>query len=175
VLQPYPYAGGQASHNPDGRVRAGVRLSVDVGSARIGVARCDRDGLLASPLTTIRRGPGDLDAVAALVAEQGAIEVIVGLPAGLSGREGAAAAAARGFAMALVARLYAVPVRLVDERYTTVIAHDALRQGGRGSRERRPVVDMAAAALILQGALDTERSTGRPAGELVVRPSGAGG
>jgi putative Holliday junction resolvase len=130
--------------------------------------------MLASPLTTIRRGHGDLDAVVALVAEQGAIEVIVGLPAGLSGREGAAAAAARGFATSLVARLGAIPVRLVDERYTTVIAHDVLRRGGRGSRERRPVVDMAAAALILQGALDTERSTGRPAGELA-GPSGAGG
>jgi len=138
------------------------------------VARCDPDGLLASPLTTIRRGHGDLETVAALVAEQGAIEVIVGLPTGLSGREGTAAATARAFATSLVARLNVIPVRLVDERYTTVIAHDALRQGGRGSRERRPVVDMAAATLILQGALDTERSTGKPAGELV-RPSGAGG
>jgi putative Holliday junction resolvase len=155
-------------------VRVGVRLAVDVGSARIGVARCDPGGTLASPLTTIRRGRGDLDTLAALVAEQGAIEVVVGLPAGLSGQEGAAAAAARGFATSLVARLGPTPVRLVDERYTTVIAHDALRQGGRGSRERKPVVDMAAAALILQGALDTERSTGQPAGELV-RPAGAGG
>jgi putative Holliday junction resolvase len=66
-------------------------------------------------------------------------------------------------------------VRLVDERFTTVLAHDALRQGGRGSKERKTHVDKAAAALILQGALDTERSTGQPAGELVVSASGAGG
>jgi putative Holliday junction resolvase len=66
-------------------------------------------------------------------------------------------------------------VRLVDERFTTVIAHDALRRGGRGSRARRPVVDQAAAALILQGALDTERTTGKPAGELVGSTAGAGG
>jgi len=148
---------------------------VDVGSARIGVARCDPDGLLASPLATIRRGDGDLGELASLAAGEGAIEVIVGLPTGLSGRDGAAAAQARSFAAALAARLAPVPVRLVDERFTTTIAHNALRQAGRGSRARRPVVDKAAAALILQGALDTERSTGKPAGELVGSAPGAGG
>jgi putative pre-16S rRNA nuclease len=156
-------------------LRVGTRLAVDVGSTRIGVARCDPDGLLASPLTTISRGRGDLESLAALAAGQGAIEVLVGLPTGLSGREGAAAAGARAFAGALAARLAPVPVRLVDERFTTVMAHEALREGGRGSRARRPVVDQAAAALILQGALDTERSTGRPAGELVGSAPGAGG
>lgn len=155
-------------------MRFGTRLAVDVGSTRIGVARCDPDGLLASPLATIRRGPGDLDGLASLAADEGAIEVIVGLPTGLSGREGAAAAQARAFAEALAARLAPRPVRLVDERFTTVIAHDALRQAGRGSRARRPVVDQAAAALILQGALDTERTTGRPAGELIGSAAGAG-
>lgn len=156
-------------------MRFGTRLAVDVGSARIGVARCDPDGLLASPLATIPRGPGDLGSLASLAADEDAIEVIVGLPTGLSGREGAAAAQARVFAEALAARLAPVPVRLVDERFTTVIAHDALRRGGRGSRARRPVVDQAAAALILQGALDTERTTGEPAGELVGSAAGAGG
>jgi len=156
-------------------LRFGTRLAVDVGSARIGVARCDPDGLLASPLATIPRGPGDLDSLASLAADEDAIEVIVGLPTGLSGREGAAAAQARAFAEALAARLAPVPVRLVDERFTTVIAHDALRRGGRGSRARRPLVDQAAAALILQGALDTERTTGKPAGELVGSAAGAGG
>ena len=156
-------------------MRAGTRLAVDVGSARIGVARCDPDGLLASPLATIRRGHGDLGQLASLAAAEGAIEVIVGLPTGLSGRDGAAAAQARSFAAALAARLAPVPVRLVDERFTTAIAHNALRQAGRGSRARRPVVDKAAAALILQGALDTERSTGKPAGELVGSAPGAGG
>ena len=155
-------------------MRTGTRLAVDVGSTRIGVARCDPDGLLASPLATIRRGRGDLDRLASLAASEGAIEVIVGLPTGLSGREGSAAAQARSFAAALADRLAPLPVRLVDERFTTVIAHDALRQGGRGSRARRPVVDKAAAALILQGALDTERTTGSPAGELVSSAPGAG-
>ena len=156
-------------------MRAGIRLAVDVGSARIGVARCDPGGLLASPLTTIRRGRGDLDSLAALAAGEGAIELLVGLPTGLSGREGAAAADARSFAAALAARLAPLPVRLVDERFTTAMAHDALREGGRRERDRRPVVDKAAAALILQGALDTERSTGRPPGELVGSAPGASG
>lgn len=156
-------------------LRTGIRLAVDIGSTRIGIARCDPDGLLASPLTTISRGPGDIDALAALAAGEGAIEIVVGLPTGLSGREGAAAAQARAFAATLARALAPVPVRLVDERFTTVIAHDALRRGGRGARERRPVVDQAAAALILQGALDAERSTGRPAGELVGPAPGAGG
>jgi putative Holliday junction resolvase len=156
-------------------VRTGVRLAIDLGSARVGVARCDPDGLLASPLATVARGHGDLDGLAALAAEHGAMEVIVGLPTGLSGRPGAAAAQARAFAEALAARLAPVPVRLVDERFTTVLAHDALRQGGRGSRERRTQVDKAAAALILQGALDAERATGQPAGELVAAAAGAGG
>lgn len=156
-------------------MRDGVRLAVDFGSARVGVARCDPSGLLATPLATVPRGRADMDQLAALVSEHDPIEVIVGLPTGLSGREGAAATATREFARALAARLAPLPVRLVDERFTTVIAHDALRQGGRGSRERRPSVDKAAAALILQGALDAERSTGQPAGELVGSAPGAGG
>jgi putative holliday junction resolvase len=148
-------------------LRPGIRLAVDVGSARIGVARCDRAGVLASPLATIARGPGDLDSIARLAGEDEIIEIIVGLPTSLSGAEGRSAAGARAFAAELAARLDPVPVRLVDERFTTVIAHQALRQGGRDSRGRRPVIDQAAAALLLQGALDAERSTGRPAGEPV--------
>jgi putative holliday junction resolvase len=156
-------------------VRAGVRLAIDLGSARVGVARCDPDGVLATPLATVTRGRGDLHRLAALASEQGAVEVIVGLPTGLSGRQGTAAAEARAFAESLAARLAPLPVRLFDERFTTVLAHDALRQGGRGSRERRKHVDKAAAALILQGALDTERATGQPPGELVASVPGAGG
>lgn len=156
-------------------MRTGVRLGIDTGSARIGVARCDEDGLLASPLTTVQRGGGDLDSIARLARADEVIEIIVGLPVGLSGREGPAAAEARAFAARLASRVAPVPVRLVDERFTTVIAHDVLRHSGTDSRGRRPKVDKAAAALLLQGALDTERSTGRPAGELVGTVPGGGG
>jgi putative holliday junction resolvase len=148
-------------------LRRGVRLGVDVGKVRIGVAGCDPDGLLASPLATVARGRGDLAELAQVAAERRAVEVIVGLPTALSGREGASAADARRFAAALAERVTPLPVRLLDERFTTVLAHDALRRGGHDGRARRTVVDQAAAALLLQGALDTERSTGRPAGELV--------
>lgn len=152
-------------------MREGVRLAVDVGSVRVGVARSDPGGILASPLTVLRSGR--LDELATLVAGADAIEVIVGLPTSLSGREGAAAAAARGFAAELASRLAPVPVRLVDERFTTTQAHDALRRGGKDSRARRGTVDAAAAAVLLQGALDTERATGNPPGHLVTFGGGA--
>jgi putative Holliday junction resolvase len=148
-------------------VRQGIRLGVDVGTVRIGVARSDPGGLLASPLDTVRRGPGDLGELARLSAENEAIEVVVGLAIGLAGREGKSAADGRSFASALAVRLAPVPVRLLDERFTTVLAHAALQQGGARSRARRQTVDKAAAALLLQGALDAERSTGEPAGQLV--------
>lgn len=153
-------------------MRTGVRLAVDVGSVRIGVAHCDGAGRLASPLTTVPRGRGDIEAIAGLAAADEVIEIVVGLPVGLSGREGKAAADARAFAVALARQAAPVPVRLVDERFTTVVAHDALRQSGSDARSRRSKVDRAAAALLLQGALDMERSTGQPAGELVGSASG---
>jgi putative holliday junction resolvase len=148
-------------------VRRGVRLGVDVGTVRIGVARCDPDGLLATPLDTVRRDSGAVAAIRALAQQNCAVEIVAGLAVGLTGREGQAAAAGRAFARELAAGLAPVPVRLVDERFTTVLAHAALRQTGRDSRARRESVDKAAAALLLQGALDAERSTGRPAGQLV--------
>jgi putative Holliday junction resolvase len=97
----------------------------------------------------------------------------VGLPTSLSGREGTAAAAARSFATDLAGRVAPIPVRLVDERFSTTQAHDALRRGGKDSRARRGVVDAAAAAVVLQAALDTERATGRPPGQLVTLTGGA--
>jgi putative holliday junction resolvase len=153
-------------------VRPGVRLGVDVGSVRIGVARSDPGGMLASPLVTVRRGAGDLAELTRLAAENEAMEIIVGLAVGLGGAEGKAATESRGFASALAGRLAPMPVRLLDERFTTVLAHAALQQGGLDSRDRRQTVDKAAAALLLQGALDAERSTGEPAGELVSAGSG---
>ena len=144
-----------------------MRLAVDVGSVRIGVARSDPDGILASPLAVVRSGPGALDELARLAAAADAIEIVVGLPTSLSGREGAAAAAVRSFAADLAGRITPVPVRLVDERFTTTQAHEALRRGGKDARARREVVDAAAAAVLLQAALDAERATGRPPGQPV--------
>jgi putative holliday junction resolvase len=173
ILGGQPYA---PTRHPDLRasaVRPGVRLGIDVGTVRIGVARSDPAGVLASPLDTVRRGPDDLMELARISAETKPVEVIVGLAVGLRGTEGTAAADGRAFAAALAERLAPVPVRLVDERFTTVLAHAALRQGGLDARSRRHVVDKAAAAVVLQGALDTERATGEPAGQLVATGSPA--
>lgn len=148
-------------------MRAGVRLGVDVGSVRIGIARSDPGAALASPLRTVRRGPGAIGEVARLTAENDAVEVVVGLAVGLAGREGKSAAEGRAFAAELAGEIAPVPVRLVDERFTTVLAHAALKTTGQDSRARRESVDQAAAAVLLQGALDAERSTGEPAGQLV--------
>ena len=147
--------------------RHGVRLGIDPGDARIGVARSDPSGFLATPVETVRRGKGDLARIAAIAAEEEAVEVVVGLPRSLSGREGPAAAKVREFAAALARRVAPIPVRLVDERMTTVSAEAMLRDQGRTGGKRRAVVDQAAAVLILQHALDTERTTGSPPGEMV--------
>jgi putative holliday junction resolvase len=131
------------------------------------VARSDPTGFLATPLETVRRGRGDLSRLARLVRDEGALEVVVGLPRSLSGGEGRAATKSRDFAIRLAIRIAPVEVRLQDERLTTVSAEAMLRDRGKKGPERRAVVDQAAAVLILQHALDTERATGRPPGELV--------
>lgn len=192
----------------------GVRIGVDVGAVRVGLAVSDPHGRVAVPLRTVARprppqhpatarrttparrtttaraapdrttpsgtapdrtapdrtapgGPGapagphrpDLDEIAGLVAEREAVEVIVGLPRTLSGEEGQAARAAREYALALAARIHPVPVRLVDERLSTVTATRSLRAAGIDARRGRRVVDQAAAAVILQTALDAPETT----------------
>lgn len=148
-------------------MRPGVRIGVDVGSVRIGVARTDPSGLLAVPVETVPRGEGDLERIAELVVEHGALEVVVGLPLSMSGRAGPAAVVAREFATALVPVVAPVPVRLVDERLSTVSATRDLRAAGRTSRTSRSVVDQAAAVVIVQYAVDSERATGVAPGTLV--------
>jgi putative Holliday junction resolvase len=145
----------------------GVRLGVDPGDARIGVASSDPSGILATPVETVQRGEGDLARLAHLVEELGAVRVYVGLPRSMSGGEGPSAGKVRAFARDLAARLDPVPVRLCDERLSTVTAENQLRAQGRKGRKRRAVVDQAAAVVILQGALERERQTGDLAGEHV--------
>jgi len=148
-------------------VRPGVRLGVDLGDVRIGVASSDPAGLIATPVETLPRGAGDLQRLAALVAEHDAVEVVLGLPRSLSGGEGPAAAKVREFARSLAEAVRPVPVRLCDERLSTVTAEAVLRGQGRKGRKRRAVVDQAAAVVILQSALDTERGSGTAPGEIV--------
>ena len=143
--------------------RRGARIGVDVGRVRIGVARSDPDGLLATPVETVPRDDASVARIVALIEEHSATEVLVGLPLSLSGGDTASTADARAFAAQLAAAS-AVPVRLVDERLSTVSAHAALRGSGRSQRESRRIVDQVAAVVLLQQALDVEKSTGRPPG-----------
>ena len=146
-------------------MRVGVRLGIDVGDVRIGVAESDPSGSIATPVETVARGRGDLERLAAIVADRQPVEVVIGLPRSLSGAEGTAAVRVREYAAALAAAIEPVPLRLVDERLTTVTAERQLRDRGRKGTRRRAVVDQAAAVVILQYALDTEQSAGTVPGE----------
>ncbi|MGV9676727.1 Holliday junction resolvase RuvX [Nocardia sp. NPDC003482] len=155
----------------------GRRIGIDVGSVRIGVAASDPDGLLATPVETVprvrKRGaePTDLIKIAEIVREYEAVEVIVGLPRTLRGENGAAATIATGFARRLRRMIPGVPIRLSDERLTTVSAARALRDSGVRARGQRQVIDQAAAVAILQGWLDERsavlKSAGDSGGEVV--------
>lgn len=151
-------------------MRQGVRLGVDVGRVRVGVARSDRDGLLATPVETIQRDDvaGVVRRIGALVDELDVVELVVGLPLSLSGGDTPSTQDARDVATALAA---VAPVRLVDERLSTVTAQSAMRQAGRSSRRQRSVIDQAAAVVILQHALDAERA-GRVPGMMVEHEEG---
>lgn len=130
---------------------------------RIGVASSDPDGILATPVETVARskvkGPGapDIERIADLVAEYEAVEVVIGLPRTLRGEGGSAVAAAERFSRALFRRLDGVPIRMADERLTTVSATRALRDSGVRAKAQRSVIDQAAAVAILQGWLDERR------------------
>ena len=144
----------------------GVRLGIDVGSVRIGLAISDPDGILATPLRTLARPAkdskvdvesDDISAIRRIVADLGVVEVIVGLPVSLSGREGPAAVLARHYAERVALSIDGVPVRLADERMSTVVAARRLSERGVRGKRQRQVVDQAAAVEILQGWLDVQR------------------
>jgi putative holliday junction resolvase len=142
------------SSRPAGRV-----LGVDVGTVRVGLALSDPTGTLASPLETLRRAKdgSDLDRLAALVVEHEVAEVVVGEPRHLSGASGASAQDANAYSEALAGRIADVPVYMIDERLSTVTAASHLREGGIDSRKQRPVIDQAAAVVILQQYLDSRQ------------------
>lgn len=144
-----------------------MRLGVDVGQVRVGVAICDPDGILATPLVTLRRDrnvengvvPADIRELSQLVDDHNCVEVVVGLPVRLTGMEGPAAAQARTYAEQLAAAIAPIPVRLADERMSTVAATRRLAERGVRGRRQRAVIDQAAAVEILQRWLDARRRT----------------
>ncbi len=154
----------------------GVKVGIDVGMARVGVAVSDRDGRLATPVRTLSRDKKrnrDIFLLVRNLEELAAVEVFVGLPRNLSGTESASTQMAREYASALVRAIDSagldVPVRLIDERLTTVSAHRSLRQAGLNSKNHRKVVDQVAAVEILQHAIDMQRNLERDVGEPVVQ------
>lgn len=148
-------------------MRSGVRLAVDVGSVRIGVARSDASGTLAVPERTLDARKAWLAELGGIVAEYEPIEIIVGLPVSLDGREHDAASRVREVASSIRRLCPRVPVRLVDERLTTTAAQARLREAGRSARSGRSVIDQAAAVIMLQESLDAERATGSAPGTLM--------
>ncbi|WP_353828409.1 Holliday junction resolvase RuvX [Agromyces sp. SYSU T0242] len=151
-------------------MRPGARLGIDVGRVRVGVARCDASAILAVPVETVARSPegedADIRRVLELAGEHEVIELVVGHPLSLSGRPTASTDDAVGFAERLAAG-GAATVRLVDERMSTVSAQQALRSAGKSSRKQRPIIDQAAAVIILQHAIDAERASGTAPGRTI--------
>jgi putative Holliday junction resolvase len=145
----------------------GRRLGVDVGKVRVGVALCDPDGILATPLRTLARDatvgaegtPTDITDLASLVREHEVVGVVVGLPVTLAGTDGLAAQEVRRYAAVLSDLIAPVPVHLADERMSTVVASRRLSERGVRGRRQRTVVDQVAAVEILQTWLDARRRT----------------
>lgn len=149
-------------------MREGIRLGIDVGRARVGVALSDPQGTMALPVITLPRHTA-LEGLAELVLEYAPLEIVVGLPINLQGARTASTEDAESFAREIRA-LGATPVRMVDERLSTVSAASALQSAGRSSRDHRSVVDQVAAVILLQQALDSERSQGVPSGYVLDDP-----
>jgi putative Holliday junction resolvase len=149
-------------------MRKGRRLAVDVGSVRVGLALCDQEGILASPLPAVKMTEPNsevLKTIVDLACEYSVLEILVGDPVSLSGRITPSTELARRFAIE-INKAIDLPVRLVDERLTTVSAHKKLREAGNTSRESKSMIDSASAVEILEQALSFERLTGNPAGML---------
>lgn len=154
--------------------RAGVRLAVDVGDARVGLAASDPDALVATPVMTLRRDPNrgsDMSMLVKIARDRGAAAVYVGLPLSLSGAETASTQKARGYARQLAQRLreaeLETAVRLVDERLSSVSAAEKMRESGVESRRQRDRIDQAAAVEILTHALQMRTTQDREPGQQV--------
>ena len=150
-------------------MRPGRRLAIDVGKVRIGVAASDPHAILASGLETVTRDANlepSLRRVAELVNEVEPIEIYVGLPVSMSGKYSASTQDAIQFAKEL-GSLVSAEVRFIDERMTTITASNALKMSGRDSKSGRQIIDQIAATVILEQALEQEKSTGKQPGKAI--------
>ncbi len=146
-----------------------IIMSVDVGDARTGIAVCDKDELLASPVCVIEEYNRErrLEKVKEKALELSASLVVVGLPKNMDGSEGDRAKSCRDFAQDLSSTLGdEIAVRLCDERATTVLAHTYLNIADVRGRKRKKNVDAVAAVIILEDFISLRRSSGKAKSEI---------
>jgi putative Holliday junction resolvase len=141
----------------------GALIGLDLGEKTIGVAVCDPDRRVAAPVTTLRRGKFHHDAarLAALAAERSVVGIVLGLPRNMDGGEGPRAQATRAFARNL-ARSLPLPIALWDERLSTAAMERSFIALDESRAKRAAKIDQAAAAFILQGAIDRLRAIVSP-------------
>lgn len=149
----------------------GVRLAIDVGSVRVGVARCDSDQIMALPLATLANDESTIEKIIIFASDYSAQLIYVGKPVSLNESETASTFLATDFAMEL-SSLTEIPVHLLDERLTTVSAKNVIKETGKTEKKSRNYVDQVAAVILLEQAIAIEKSTGRLAGSLVTLRSG---
>jgi putative Holliday junction resolvase len=166
------------SRTSSGVYPQGIKLGVDVGTVRVGLAVCDPDEILATPFKTVARDAkknSDVRVVVKQATEMQAVQIFVGLPRTMKGEERSSAQMATEYAELLVGELSRagldVPVNLVDERLSTVTAHRNLHEAGMSSKNHRKVVDQVAAAGILQHAIDMQKARGTDVGRRVNAPA----
>lgn len=146
-------------------MQRGRRLAFDVGTVRIGVAVCDPDGILASPLQRIERDGSELEAVKRLLAELEPVAIYVGLPINLEGKFTQSTYDAVYFAEDLE-EITSTRVRMVDERLSTRAAQAQMHSAGKSIKSSKDWIDSASAVEILERALDVLKA-GREAGKTV--------
>lgn len=135
----------------------GRRIAFDYGDARIGVAICDPDGILSSPLPALKReDKGLIDAIKGLIDEYAPIKIYVGLPVNMSGTQGGSAEKAKSFAE-LLTENFEIQVQFVDERLSTVSAQRKLKEAGLSSRDSKEDIDSMSAVAILEQGLLSEK------------------
>ena len=140
-------------------MQRGRRIAFDYGDARIGVAVCDPDGIISSPLGVLRSEDKKLQSeIDKIVAEYEPVQIFVGLPKQLSGVESSSAEKARNFG-AMIAALTSIEIVYIDERLSTVSAQSKLREAGKSTRESKELIDAMAAVEILELGLQSARSS----------------
>lgn len=155
-------------------MRPGVRLAVDVGTVRVGLARSDAGAVLALPLQTLTRkdDASELEEITRIVKELNVVEIIVGLPRHMRGGEGISAKGARRYARKIKIAVPECRVCLVDERLSSHEGHERLLQAGVERRDHRQMIDQVAASIILETALEMERMSGQAPGRELVLEEG---